>query len=96
MYKITSYSKRQAKRLGVEIYPSENPNKKIDVYKKNIKVASIGDVNYLDYPTYLEMERRGQLEPGTAIRRRKAYKKRHKKDSKRKFSPGYYANLILW
>ena len=31
-------------------------NKKIDVFKNNVKVASIGDINYKDYPTYPDLE----------------------------------------
>jgi hypothetical protein len=31
MYEITNHSKTQAKKLGVEIKPSTNKNKKIDV-----------------------------------------------------------------
>ena len=36
-YKITDYSYTKAKKYGVEIFPSQNPNKKIDVYKNNKK-----------------------------------------------------------
>ena len=32
-YKITTYSKRQAKKLGVTIKPSKVKGKKIDVFK---------------------------------------------------------------
>lgn len=91
MYNITSYSKEQAKKLGVEIKPSKLKNKKIDVYKGNEKVASIGNKNYKDYPTYM-------LEKGLAFanERRKLYKIRHEKDRKIKGSAGYYADKILW
>jgi len=56
VYKIRDYSYKQAEKLGVEIKPSTNPKKKIDVYKngKN-KIVSIGAMGYNDYPTYLEM-----------------------------------------
>ena len=33
MYEIKPYSFRQAAKLGLEIKPSKNKNKKIDVYK---------------------------------------------------------------
>ena len=59
MYKISNYSYIKARTLGVTIKPSSNPRKKIDVFKKGIKVASIGDPNYLDYPSYLKLEKEG-------------------------------------
>lgn len=89
-YNITNYSYKMADKLGVEIKPSEKKNKKIDVYKNNIKIASIGDVNFKDYPTYLQEDKK------LANERRKLYRKRHSKDLKVVGSPGYYANKILW
>ena len=41
MYKITSRQKDNADKLGVTIKPSTNKNKKIDVFKNGIKIASI-------------------------------------------------------
>lgn len=89
-YIITDYSKQQAKKLNVEIKPSSNKNKKIDVYKNNIKIASIGAKNYKDYPTYLKED----IE--LANKKRKAYKARHENDRHIKKSNGYYADKILW
>ena len=40
-YKITAYTKRQAKKLGVEVKLSKTKGKKIDVFKKGKKVASV-------------------------------------------------------
>jgi hypothetical protein len=54
MYEITSWTKRQAKRLGYKVKPSTNPKKKIDVFKDDKKVGSIGAKNYGDYGTYLK------------------------------------------
>ena len=48
MYNISNYSYLQAKKLGVQIKNSSNKHKKIDVYKNDKKVASIGD-NYLTF-----------------------------------------------
>ena len=42
MYEITDYTKKKAKQLGVEVKPSLDPQKKIDVYKVNKKLVSIG------------------------------------------------------
>jgi hypothetical protein len=90
MYKIKQYSIDKAKQLGVQIKPSTNSKKKIDVFKEGIKVASIGDVKYSDYPTYLQENK--QL----AEERRRLYKIRHKNDLNKINSNGYYANRILW
>jgi len=53
MYNIKPYSFKQAKKLGVEIKPSDDKNKKIDIIKNNKKLLNIGDKNYSDYPTYI-------------------------------------------
>ena len=91
MYKITDHSKNRAKMLGVQIKPSENKKKKIDVYKNNIKIASIGSIGNLDYPTHI-------LQNGLqyANQRKKLYRIRHKKDINNKNGNGYWANQILW
>ena len=57
MYVIKKYSYDQAKKLGVTIKPSENKNKKIDVFKDGNFICSIGDSRYKDYPTFLEFDR---------------------------------------
>ena len=90
MYKIKKYSKDQANKLGVELKPSTNPKKKIDVYKNDIKIASIGSIHYKDYPTHLLEDKK------LAEERRRLYKLRHKKDSSKPNSNGFYSNLILW
>jgi len=89
MYKITEYSYNKAKSLGVDIKPSENPNKKIDVFKNNKKIATIGDINSKDYPTYVK-------EKGLdyANIRRKLYKLRHAKDIHK--GNGFWASALLW
>ena len=74
VYQIKQYSKDQAKIIGVEIKPSTNPRKKLDVYKHGEKIASIGASGYGDYPTYLQQDK--QL----AEIKRKSYKARHEKD----------------
>jgi hypothetical protein len=90
-YHITQYSYNQAEALGVIIKPSNRKNKKIDVYKNDVKVASIGNKNYNDYPTYLKEKGKAY-----ADQRRKLYKIRHEKDRKKAGSNGYYADKILW
>lgn len=90
-YHITKYSYDKAKQLGVKIKPSKNPAKKIDVYKNDERIASIGAVGYQDYPNWIKTK---GLE--FANQRRKLYRIRHKNDANKKGTPGFYANKILW
>ncbi len=96
MYQITKYSYDKAKKLGVTIKPSKLKNKKIDIFKDEKKIASIGGVKknkeyYKDYPTYIKTEGKEK-----ADKRRKLYKIRHEKTRKIKGSNSYYADKILW
>jgi len=91
MYEITEYSKLQAKKLGVQIKPSTRKGKKLDVFRNNEKVASIGAKGYKDFPTYTK-EKGLQY----AKERRKLYKERHEKDRHKKGSAGFYSDKILW
>lgn len=77
-------AKQKAKKIGVDVEYSKVKNKKLDVYKNNNKIGSIGDKRYSDYIQH------GQDE------RRRLYKLRHEKDRKIKNTPGYYADKILW
>ena len=88
-YHITKYSYDKAKELGVEIKPSTNKNKKIDVFKNDKKIASIGAIGYLDFPNFV-------IKKGLeyANQKKKLYKLRHKKDLNSK--NGKWANKILW
>jgi len=85
MYVIQEYSKQQAKKLGVVLRQSSNPKKKIDVYKGDKKVASIGAIGYSDFPT-----------SGFDKEKRRLYRLRHKGEEKKIGSNGYYAWKILW
>lgn len=92
MYEILPYTKRKAKQLNVIVMPSYKANKKIDVFdKKHNYITSIGDKNYLDYPTYLKYYGKK-----IADERKRLYKIRHKKDIVIKRSAGYYAGNLLW
>jgi len=90
-YTISEYTKNQAKKLGVSVKASTVRGKKIDVYKCNKKVASIGAKGYGDYPTFLR--ERGKK---YAEERRLAYKKRHQKNRTIPNTPGFYADKLLW
>ena len=64
-YKIRTYSKSQAQKLGVDIKPSKTKGKKIDVFKAGKKVASVGALGMNDYPTYKELEKKKKVKEGT-------------------------------
>jgi phage gp16-like protein len=85
-YKIKPYHLEQAKRLGVTIKPSSKKFYKLDIYKDNEYLTSIGDKRYLDYMLYME------IDPELAEKRRKLYWNRHKKDGLRE----KLAREILW
>lgn len=91
MYQITDYSKARAEELGVSIKPSTRKGKKIDVFKKDKKVASIGALGYGDFPTFKKTKGIDY-----AKQRQKAYKSRHAKDCKKKDSAGFFSCRILW
>ncbi len=90
-YRISSYTKTQAKKLGVDVKPSQKKNKKIDVYKDEKLVASVGSRGMEDYASH--MQKKGKV---FADERRKAYKDRHAKNRNVVGSPGYYADKLLW
>ena len=75
MYIIKKYSYDQAKKLKVDIRPSNFKNKKIDVFKDDVFICSIGDIRYFDFPSYLEINKE------MAEKRRMLYHQRHKKDN---------------
>lgn len=89
-YTIRSYTREKAKKLGVSVRLSENPKKKLDVYKDGEKVATIGDVLYKDYPTFLAEDKE------LAEKRRRAYKSRHEKTRHERGTPSWYADQLLW
>ena len=90
-YAITPYTYKQAKKLGVVVKPSTNKTKKIDVYKHNRKIASVGAYGMNDYPTYMKL--RGKTYAKT---RRRLYKIRHNKDRKTRWTHGWLADKLLW
>lgn len=89
-YTVTERTKMKARLLGVSVKTSKNPQKKIDIFKKGVKVASVGQAGAMDYPNYLKKD------PLVAEKRRILYKKRHEKDRKVEGSAGYYADRLLW
>ena len=91
-YRIYPATYDVAQKLGVIIKPSQKKNKKIDVYDLSGKyLVSVGDSRYMDYHMYL---RNSSVD--YANERRKLYKLRHAADRKVKYSPGWFADRLLW
>tara|TARA_R110000803_G_scaffold192571_1_gene255426 strand:- start:938 stop:1225 length:288 start_codon:yes stop_codon:yes gene_type:complete len=93
-YKIKQIQIDKANKLGLTIKASSNKNKKLDIYKNDKKVGSIGAIGYKDYGTYLE-----ELPKKEADLKRKNYLARHSKEPKSKDGKktnSYYADKILW
>lgn len=89
MYRIKEHTYNRADELGLKVYPSKRKHKKIDVYKDDDYLVSIGDNRYKDYPTYLEED--GEIK---ANQKRSLYHKRHKKDLN--YFKGFLAYHLLW
>tara|TARA_R110002020_G_scaffold73940_5_gene189593 strand:+ start:1135 stop:1395 length:261 start_codon:yes stop_codon:yes gene_type:complete len=77
-------ARANAKKIGVEVKVSTRKGKKLDVFKNGEKVASIGDINYEDFLTHGDEQRK------------KNYKSRHEKDRHKVGTASYYADQILW
>ena len=91
-YRITTYTKNQAKKLGVIVKPSKVKGKKIDVFnKKGEKLASIGALGMGDYPTFMRKKGKDYAEG-----RRRLYKMRHEKDRHKRGTAGFFADKLLW
>lgn len=95
-YRITQYTKDQAKKIGVTVKPSMTKGKKIDVFNNDVKIATVGALGYNDFPTYMQLEKQGKVPKGTADQRRKLYKMRHNRNRLVANSNGYYADKLLW
>lgn len=79
-----SLAQKNASKIGVKVKPSKVKNKKLDVFKDNVKVASIGDIRYSDFLQHKDNDRR------------LSYLARHEKTRRVVGSPSYYAWKILW
>lgn len=91
MYKIFPYTRKQASHHNVQVKPSTDKRKKIDVFKNGVKIASVGAIGYKDYPTY--MAEKGKA---YADKRRELYRSRHRKNINVANSNGYWAGVLLW
>ena len=96
-YKIKKLQLDKAKELGVQIAPSTNRQKKVDIFLKGKKLYSIGANGMNDYATYLEDK---SVPKSEAEKRRINYIQRHSKepkiDDEGNFTKSFYADEILW
>jgi len=46
MYHITEYTKKKAKEINVEVKPSSDPKKKIDVFRDGVFIHAVGATGY--------------------------------------------------
>lgn len=88
MYEISNRTRKIARALGYEVYPSNVGFKKIAVFRRGVKIADVGDRRYKDYHEYRKID----LE--LAEKKRRAYAARHRQDIKR--GRGRLAWLLLW
>ena len=77
-------AKLRATKIGVEIKPSKRKHKKLDVFRNDQYVVSIGDKRYSDFLQHNDEERK------------RRYKTRHEKNRHKLNSAGYFADKILW
>ena len=90
-YVITKYSFDKAKELNLTIKVSKNSLKKLDVYRDNICIGSIGDIMYNDYPHYCIIYNKEY-----ADKRKLLYHNRHKQNADVKYSKQWLALNLLW
>ena len=103
VYEIKNRTKKIAEALGVQIFPSDNLKYKIELYDYHGNfITYVGDGKSKgDYPTYLEMEAKGEVPQGYADKRRKAYWARHANEIEKlgeewPGSRSYYAFKLFW
>jgi hypothetical protein len=103
VYEIKNRTKQIAENLGVQVFPSDNPKYKLEVYDYHGNfITYVGDGKSKgDYPTYLEMEAKGEIPKGYADKRQIAYYNRHGKEIDKlgnewMGSRSYYAMTLLW
>ena len=90
-YIITKYTYNKSREFGLTVKVSTNPLKKIDVYKDNIYIASIGDSRYNDYPHYCLIYNKEY-----ADKRKLLYINRHKRNATIKYSKQWLSLNLLW
>lgn len=86
----------KAKEIGLQIYSSDNPKKKIEVYDEDgLFLYYVGNRNNPDYYLYRELENLNFIPKNTANKQRDEYYKKHqvKIEQGGKMFVNYY---LLW
>jgi hypothetical protein len=92
MYHILPYTYNQAEKLGVQVFPSDNPKYKIEIYDTYGGFMFYGgSPNYSDYPSYIQSHGKEY-----ADERRRLYHIRHKKEIEKVGSRGWTIAKLLW
>lgn len=98
-YFIHPYTKKQANKHKLVIYPAQDGKHKLEVYDYDGDfLGRVGAYGYLDYPQYLALEDAELVPPGTACERRRLYHLRHRSEKNYdvKFSRSWLAKTLLW
>ena len=96
IYIIQKQQRQNARRLGVVIVPSKDPEKKIAVFRDGILVANIGAKGMMDFYLYRKAERAGKFPRGYANERKRLYKIRHAANRRKFGTRSFFADQILW
>ena len=98
-YLILPYTKQQANKYKLVIYPADDKKHKLEVYNyAGDFLGRVGAYGYLDYPQYLALEEAGLVPSGTADERRRLYHLRHRteKNYDTKFSRSWLSAHLFW
>ena len=77
-------AKNKGNILGVQVKKSTRKNKKIDIFKDNKKICSIGDLRYEDFNQHNDLERR------------KRFHQRFKRFKDAEGTCGWFSLNLLW
>lgn len=92
VYKVSDYTKKQAKKLGVQVFPSDKPKYKIKIYDKNgIFMFYGGNSQYSDFPSYMQSHGKEYADS-----RRELFRIRHRKEIENEGSRGWWIAQLLW
>lgn len=91
-YPIDKGIHKKAKLLGVQVFSSDNPKKKLDIYdNEGTYWGNIGAAGMMDYWLYKK-----EFGLKLAKERREMYTARHAKNIAKVGSKGWYAYQLLW
>ena len=98
-YIIRDWTKKQAKKHKLIVYPAENGKHKLEVYDdKGLFLGNVGAIGYNDYAQYLDIEKAGLVPKGYANERRRLYHLRHRKEKgfDEPYTRSWLSKVLLW